>query len=455
MNTIKYSYNWKRLVNIFLNQQNNQDFKLIFEEKSIELEKLKTQISNVPTVLIVERKPEKFIAFFLAAIVTEVNLFLGNPNWQEKEWQEVFEIIDPDLILGQVDFKAINTQVTTKLKLSDAIIAIPTGGTSGKIKFAVHTIDTLAASVAGFTNYFEINNINSCCILPLCHVSGLMQFLRSFLTGGKFVTFSYSDLKQNKKPDINPEEFFISLVPTQLQFLLDIAPQWLSEFHTVLLGGAPAWKSLLQQAKQYNIPLSLTYGMTETASGIVTLKPQDFLAGNTSNGKVLPHAKVQIIEDTEIIKIFSDSLYLGYYPYLSDKNYLITDDLGFFDSKGYLHLVGRNSHKIITGGENVFPSEVESAILATGLVKDVCVVGIEDQKWGQAVTAMVVTQDNINNLELIRDKLRPHLSHYKHPKHWIPVKYLPRNPQGKINFIKIMAFAENYLAEEDKKLISP
>ena len=441
------SHNFKILLDVFFERQNNQNIKYLFQKKVKELEKLKSKTSNIPGILIVEKEPENFIASLLAGILTKVNLFLGNPNWQKQEWQQVFEIIDPDLIFGQVDFKAINNQATTKLKLSDAIIAIPTGGTSGKIKFAVHTIDTLSASVAGFTNYFEINNINSCCILPLYHVSGLMQFLRSFLTGGQFVSFSYSDLKQNKKPDINPEEFFISLVPTQLQLLLDIAPQWLSEFHTVLLGGAPAWQSLLQQAKQHNIALSLTYGMTETASGIVTLKPQDFLAGNTSNGKVLPHAKVQIIEDTGVIKIFSESLYLGYYPNLSDKNHLITDDLGFFDSKGYLHLSGRNSHKIITGGENVFPSEVESAILATGLVKDVCVFGIEDQTWGQAVTAILVYQDNIDSLELIRDKLRPRLSHYKHPKHWIPVKSIPRNPQGKINFTKLIAFAESYLTK--------
>ncbi len=454
MNSIKYNYNWQKLVDIFFEQQNNQHITSIFEKKLVELEKLKTQIPNIPNVLIVEKEPENFIASFLAGIITRVNLFFTNPNWQEQEWQQVFQIIQPDLILGQIDFKAVNNQVTTKLNLADSIIAIPTGGTSGKIKFAVHTIDTLYASVAGFVKYFEIDNINSCCVLPLYHVSGLMQFLRSFLTGGKFVSFSYSDLKQNKKPDINPEEFFISLVPTQLQLLLDIAPQWLSEFHTVLLGGAPPWRSLLQQAKQYNISLSLTYGMTETASGIVTLKPQDFLAGNTSNGKVLPHAKVQIVEDTGVIKIFSESLYLGYYPNLSDKNYLITDDLGFFDSKGYLHLSGRNSHKIITGGENVFPSEVESAILATGLVKDVCVIGIEDPKWGQAVTAILVPQDNINSVELIRDGLRSRLSHYKHPKHWIPVELIPRNLQGKINFAKLTTFAENYLVGEAKKVIS-
>ena len=241
-----------------------------------------------------------------------------------------------------------------------------------------------------------------------------------------------------------------------MQFLLDNVPEWLSQFHTVLLGGAPAWKDLLQQAKKYNIPLSLTYGMTETASAIVTLKPQDFLAGNTSNGKVLPHAKVQIVEDTGIIKIFSESLCLGYYPNLFEQNYLITDDLGYFDNRGYLYLLGRNSHKIITGGENVFPSEVESAILATGLVRDVCVVGIEDKKWGQAVTAILVPQDiNNHSIDSIRENLRSRLSAYKLPKNWISVNSIPRNPQGKVNFAKLTDFTKNYLAQADKKVIFP
>ncbi|MDJ0535506.1 MAG: AMP-binding protein [Xenococcaceae cyanobacterium MO_207.B15] len=348
------------------------------------------------------------------------------------------------MIWGDIKHQKFKKPVQTANKIPYPIIAIPTGGTSGKIRFTIHTINTLTASVAGFTNYFGIDNINSCCILPLYHVSGLMQFLRSFLTEGKFINFAYSDLKQGKKPDINQREFFISLVPTQLQFLLETAPEWLSQFHTVLLGGAPGWRSLLEKAKKYHIPLSLTYGMTETASGVVALQPQDFLLGNVSNGKVLPHAKVEIVNSQEnigIIQIQSESLCLGYYPDLSSEGYLITDDLGFLDEKGYLYIVGRNSHKIITGGENVFPSEVESAILATGLVADVCVVGIQDDKWGQAITAIFVPLEGDTTSELIRDRLRSRLSSYKHPKYWIATESLSRNHQGKIDHSKVTALA--------------
>lgn len=452
MENINLSLNLKYIINFFLKNSNNKEIRLQFEKELVELEKLKKQNSNIPNVFISEKDSNKFVAYFLAAIVAEVNIFLCNPYWQKQEWKQVFDLVNCNFILGNIDFQEIQNNLKIKNKIPYPIIAIPTGGTSGKIKFAIHTINTLAASVTGFSSYFEINNINSCCILPLYHVSGLMQFFRSFLTQGKFVSFAYKDLKQNKKPNINPQEFFISLVPTQLQFLLDNHPQWLSEFQTVLLGGAPAGKSLLQQAKECNIPLSLTYGMTETASGIVTLKPEDFLVGNTSSGQVLPHAKVEILNPENnigIIKIFSESLCLGYYPDLSEENYLITDDLGFFDKKRYLYLIGRNSQKIITGGENVFPSEVESGILATGLVEDICVIGIPDKKWGQAVTAIFVAKDN-NNTDLIREQLRSRLSFYKHPKHWIPIESLPRNQQGKINLSKVTNFAQNWLIETNR-----
>ncbi|XHX79560.1 MAG: hypothetical protein RBJ76_06470 [Stenomitos frigidus ULC029] len=109
------------------------------------------------------------------------------------------------------------------------------------------------------------------------------------------------------------------------------------------------------------------------------------------------------------------------------------DDLGFFDTNGYLHIVGRHSDKIITGGENVFPAEVEAAIRSTGLVQDVCVIGISDRHWGQAITA-VYTPINADILPTnIQTALSDTLSKFKRPKHWLAVDRLPRNAQGKVN----------------------
>jgi o-succinylbenzoate---CoA ligase len=196
----------------------------------------------------------------------------------------------PDLILDSI-LEVISEAIP---EAKSGWIMIPTGGSSGQVKFAIHTWQTLSASVAGLQDYFQMPVINSFCVLPVYHVSGLMQFMRSLLTGGNLVITTSKHLETNLDSYINPQDFFISLVPTQLQKILNnpITSAWLSQFQAVFLGGGAAWSELLNKARYLQIPLALTYGMTETASQIATLKPQDFLAGNNSCGQVLPHARI-------------------------------------------------------------------------------------------------------------------------------------------------------------------
>ena len=219
----------------------------------------------------------------------------------------------------------------------------------------------------------------------------------------------------------------------------------------MLVGGAPTGRSLLAQARQYNIPVATTYGMTETASGIVTLKPEDFLAGNNSSGRVLPHAQITVednqSENIGLISITCASLFLGYYPDLG-KTELLTDDLGYCDRDNYWHIVGRSSHKIITGGENVYPAEVEGVIWSTQLVLDVAVVGVENPQWGQVVTAICVLAKPDLDLDLIAQAIQPQLAKYKQPKAWIIVDRLPRNDRGKLNYQELQAIA---IKRHDKK----
>lgn len=428
-------------------------------------------------IFLAEREPVRFLAGFLAACAAGCPVFLCNPDWTKPEWQQVFDLVQPDLIwgLGTKNWGQNNSKVKicpaqeaqnskilspyqpTSLSSHSGLIMVPTGGSMGNMKFAIHTWETLMASVRGFTEHFLMNQVNSFCVLPLYHVSGLMQVMRSFTTGGKLVIQQFKDLESGQIKDIKPSEFCISLVPTQLQRLLQNPEltEWLSQFETVLLGGAPAWNKLLEKARYYNIRLAPTYGMTETASQIATLKPDDFLNGKDSCTQILPHASVKILneEGEELnsnqigsITIYSQSLALGYYPEnWQNQNYLQVDDLGFLDKQGYLHIVGRNSDKIITGGENVYPMEVESAIRATEMVADVCVIGIPDKLWGQAVTAIYIPKkSNTSDVE-IKNILKHKLSRFKIPKYWIPVQTLPRNSQGKINRQELQEIARIFL----------
>jgi len=436
----------KRAADDWLIGYDSRQFNQMAEEFYSELTQL-LPCGTSPKVLLAEREPVRFLAGFMAACAAGCPVFIGNPNWVKQEWEQVFELVQPDLILGYGDWELELRNYHPSPQpaiLNPQWIMIPTGGSSGKIRFAIHTWETLMASVRGFQEYFNLNQVNSFCVLPLYHVSGLMQFMRSFTTNGQIAIQPFKQFQSIEQCDIEPSEFFISLVPTQLQRLLHnpVLASWLAQFKTVLLGGAPAWTEILEQARHYGIQLAPTYGMTETASQVATLKPENFLKGYNGCGQVLPHAKVTICspigkilsaKQTGIITIQAQSLTLGYYPKLFTEDKLQLDDLGFFDDNGNLNIVGRSSNKIITGGENVHPSEVEAAIKATHLVDDVCVIGLPDQYWGQVVTAVYVSSDSSITTTAMEAALENKLSKFKRPKYWVAVEELPRNCQGKVN----------------------
>ncbi|MEH1783601.1 MAG: 2-succinylbenzoate--CoA ligase [Nostoc sp.] len=450
----------------------SHQFNQIAQQLYLELTQL-SACGTPPKIILAEREPLRFLASFIAACAANCPVFLCNPDWGTQEWQQVFDLVQPDIIWGELLHSPTppppitNTinRVSPHLLLFHSalstqhseLILIPTGGSSGEIKFAIHTWETFIASVKGFTEYFQLKRVNSFCILPLYHVSGLMQFMRSFTTAGKLAIQPFKAVESGQILDIKKSEFFISLVPTQLQRLLQNPEltEWLSQFNTVLLGGAPAWNELLEKARFHRIRLAPTYGMTETASQIATLKPDDFLSGKMSSGKILPHAKVticnqqgEILNYNQIgnITIHAQSLALGYYPQTRENQAdFQVDDLGFLDDEGHLNIVGRDSDKIITGGENIYPAEIESAIQSTQMVADICVIGIPDKHWGQALTAIYVPKKSDTSALKIQTLLKEKLSKFKIPKYWIPQQNLPRNSQGKINRQQLQQIATEFL----------
>ena len=399
-----------------------------------------------PQVLIVTDSPATLIAALITVWEAQGSLFVGNPHWQSQEWQQVFHLIQVDLLWGDLPVSAPSLAVLTPAiahRLS-SYLYLPTGGSSGNIKFAAHTWETLTASIQGMQTYFQEQKIHSFDCLPLGHVSGLMPLLRSWLTGGNFTFWPYQPLK-HQPPSQDYSQYFLSLVPTQLQFLLDHFPQWLQQFKVILLGGGPAWPSLLEQARQVSLNLAPTYGMTETASQVATLKPQDFQGDRRGGGQILPQASVQIVNnqgqalannEVGLIQIQSKSLFWGYYPQIQPRDVFCPGDLGLIDAQGYLQVVGRHSQLIITGGEKVLPAEVEGVIFNSGMVQDVVVLGLGDRRWGEMVVAMYVPSPDFQ-LTALQDYLKPHLAAYKCPKYWQPMDKIPRSPSGKVNYAQL------------------
>ncbi|WP_044151064.1 AMP-binding protein [Leptolyngbya iicbica] len=425
-------------------------------------------------LLLAEPDPIRLLAAFFAAAQRPCRIWLANPQWGTQEWSQVAAQCQPDLVIGTVPTAILRSrqqeknnrqqlQDTSPIPLSSptslspppsspapqlpssptTTLHIPTGGSSGNIQFATHTWETLAASVWGFCRHFDCDRTNAYCLLPLYHVSGLMQAMRCLLSGGRLVIQPFRELlaAQDIEPLTDPS--FLSLVPTQLQRLLasdhDFTP-WLRQFTAILLGGAPPWPSLLQTARHRQLPLAPTYGMTETASQVATLLPQEFLAGHAGSGRSLPHAHLSILDEAGDplpsqqvgrIAIAASSLALtrGATPIPSP---LLTGDLGYLDAAGFLHVVGRETTLIFTGGEKVLPQEVEAAMLATGLVQDCAVLGVPDTDWGERVVAVITTTEPDPEIRL-RSALQAQLSPYKMPKRWLVRAELPRNAQGKLN----------------------
>ncbi|MBW4653960.1 MAG: AMP-binding protein [Kaiparowitsia implicata GSE-PSE-MK54-09C] len=427
-------------------------------------------------ILLADSDPAALLAGLFAATLARCSLALGNPQWTATDWHRAIALLHPTHDWRSPELSSVSLPPAqpphppSRLPLQPHLL-IPTGGTSGQLRFVIHTWETLSASAYGFRQFLQRELVNSCCVLPLHHVSGLMQLVRSLLSGGTLTVHDYKALLQGNLPPIQPADYVISLVPTQLQRLLDQPHtlDWLRQFHTVLLGGAPAWQALLDAAQQQRLPIALTYGMTETASQVATQSPEHFLQGQRSCGLALSHARIQIWDahgqllpplQVGEVRVEAASLGLGYLPLTALPSPFPTDDMGYVDEAGRLWIVGRSSDKIITGGENVFASEVEAAIRATGLVQDVAVLGVSDRHWGEVVTAVYVAQSSNNSqpggsqpdgsqsgdraeLETaIAQHLCTTLAPAKRPKRWVALDQLPRNQQGKLNRAALKALLE-------------
>jgi o-succinylbenzoate---CoA ligase len=370
--------------------------------------------------------PGDFMRAFAEAVATGGNIFLSNPSWGASERSLLAELAAMD---GSGE---------------RGWLMIPSGGAGGRLKFARHDSRTLSAAVEGFCSHFELGPVNSVGVLPLHHVSGLMAWMRSLLTGGKYIPWRWKDAEAGRFPEGVPTECCISLVPTQLQRLLSSADAiaWLRKFQVVSVGGGPAWSGLLEEAARAELPLSPCYGATETAAMVTALKPWQFLSGQRGCGAALPHARVEV--PGGVVTVTGESVFRGYYPEMTDERSWVSGDLGSVGTDGSLAIVGRGDDIIITGGEKVSPPEVESALRLSGEFDDVAVTGIADAEWGQLVVACFPPGKNVPNPEKLKAALSL-LDAFKRPKRYVEISPWPRSAHGKINRAELAKLASALL----------
>ena len=401
--------------------------------------------------------PSRFWSCFFVLASRDWDIFLFNPHWGEKERKEAIELARPQWI---VDDASIEKEVEgavitgeTERAVEGFRVMIPTGGSSGKIRFAIHDWETLSAAVEGLRKHFNSPAISSLCMLPLYHVSGFMQTIRSVITGGKVVFKSGSNFIEDCQTlfSLAPEDRFLSLVPTQLKELLedDFTVRRLGDFRAIFCGGGPLPKNLEIASREARLPLAPTYGMTETAAQVATLYPEEFLAGVEGQGSPLPHACIDIISaKSELgsvgdVSVESASLFRGYFGEAARSERLFaTGDRGTKDEEGRISIVGRIGRSIISGGENIDLREVEDAFLETHLVRDVVAFGMDDRKWGTRLCVAYTAMDGKNVETDLRLAIFRQLASYKQPKSWLSLNRIPKNELGKIDLASLRKLAE-------------
>ena len=385
-------------------------------------------------ILISEPTPALFMMAFAEAVAGESNVFLCDPAWGENERVQVAALL------------ALPPASRLLPPASTGWLMIPTGGSSGQVKFTRHDQDTIAAAVQGFAQHFSLSRVNAVGVLPLYHVSGLMAWMRCVLTSGEYLPLDWKAVEAGTLPVLpaKAQGWTLSLVPTQLERLLrrEHGADWLREFRVIFLGGAPAWPALLDRAAALRLPLSPGYGLTEMAAMVAGLRPDEFLAGARSCGALLPHARIGFDEEGSILA-GGESVFRGYYPDWREPGDFATQDGGWLDDRGHLHVTGRRDAVIITGGEKVNPAEVEAVLWGTGELSDVVVLGLPDTEWGECVVA-VYPAEPPPNLVRVEAALARLLSPAKRPKRLIALPLWPVNAQGKVNRVEVARLVVEY-----------
>ncbi len=254
------------------------------------------------------------------------------------------------------------------------------------------------------------------------------------------------------------------LVPAVLMMLLaspDLATTDVSSLRTIFYGASPISEDVLVRSMSaLGCDFAQVYGLTETTGAITRLMPADHDPAGPrahllrSAGRPFDHVQLRIVDATtgeelpagEVGEVWtrSDQNMLGYWQkpeetgsVLSDEGWFRTGDAGWLDEDGYLFLHDRIKDMIVSGGENIYPAEVENALLAHPDVADAAVIGVPDERWGETVKAIVVaapgaTDDRIALAADVTAATRDRLAHYKCPTSIDFVDALPRNPSGKV-----------------------
>jgi fatty-acyl-CoA synthase len=332
-----------------------------------------------------------------------------------------------------------------------ARITILTSGTTGTPKGAPRGEPKSLGLLGGLLSKvpFKAREVTELCV-PMFHALGFAQAMVGIGLGSTLVVRRRFDPEETLDSIERHRASATVMVPVMLQRTLELGEEKINQYDTsslriIFLSGSALGADLAKRAMKAFGPIIYNlYGSTEISYATIAT-PEDLQAEPSTVGKVVRGSVVKLLgEDGNEVpvaqsgRIFVGSLsqFEGYTGGGSKEvvgGLMSSGDIGHFDENGRLYIDGRDDEMIVSGGENVFPAEVEELLAAHDQIDDVAVIGVDDEKFGQRLKAFVVLRDGADlSEEQIKDYVKDNLARYKVPREVVFVDELPRNATGKV-----------------------
>jgi fatty-acyl-CoA synthase len=337
----------------------------------------------------------------------------------------------------------------------EVAIIMYTSGTTGRPKGAMLTHANLWWNNTNAMLQFDVMEDDvTLVVAPLFHIGGLnVTTLLAWQKGAEVVLHRMFDPAACVEDIPRYGVTTMFGVPAMFLFMSQV-PGFdqadLTTVRTLVCGGAPVPEPLIKLFNGRGVPINQGYGLTETSPMVSFLSPEWSLAKLGSAGKAPLFGEIRVVDEANQpitaprtngeVCYRGPNLMKGYWrrpeataAAIDGEGWFHTGDVGYLDEDGFLYIADRVKDMVITGGENVYPAEVESVLYEHPGVADVAVIGLPDERWGEAVVAVVAPHEGADlTLDDLRDFAGERLARYKLPTRIEVVDALPRNPAGKV-----------------------
>ncbi|MFO0761121.1 MAG: o-succinylbenzoate--CoA ligase [Byssovorax sp.] len=402
------------------------------------------------------------VMILLALIDLGATIVPIHPRLTTAEAEVLVTDAAPDLVLRDADLSTLEASAP-HARFTDLDPALPlamvyTSGTTGKPKGAVLSRRAfLASAAASAQNLGWTAEDRWLLAMPLCHVGGLSIVTRCLLARRPIILLPRFEPAALLESIVLHRATLLSVVPTMLRALLDAdRDNVLARLRAVLTGGAAASPALIDACARRGVPALTTYGLTEACSQVASQRPSSPYRPEPGAGRALPGVELRVQHDDPaapgLIQVRGPTLMSGYWrgpglpldPATDADGWLSTGDLGRLDAEGRLFVEARRADLVVTGGENVYPLEVERALESIPGVRAALVFGVPDERWGQVVAAAVERSASLDEGALaaaIKARLAPH----KRPRLVCFVAALPTRGPGKLDRMGAPALLADHL----------